>query len=80
MNTVDIDRDAAETLASEALVEQVLQQGGKACLTNSFQIEDMVVLHLLRQVAPNIPVLFLDTGYHFKEHMRIAIASQKSGD
>ena len=67
MNTVDIDRDAAETLAPEALVEQVLQQGGKACLTNSFQIEDMVVLHLLRQVAPNIPVLFLDTGYHFKE-------------
>jgi phosphoadenosine phosphosulfate reductase len=67
MKTVDIDRDAAETLAPDALVEQVLQQEGKACLTNSFQIEDMVVLHLLRQVAPNIPVLFLDTGYHFKE-------------
>ena len=64
MKTVDIDLHAAESLAPDALVEQVLRQEGKACLTNSFQIEDMVVLHLLRQIAPNIPVLFLDTGYH----------------
>jgi phosphoadenosine phosphosulfate reductase len=27
----------------------------------------MVVLHLLRQHQANIPVLFLDTGYHFAE-------------
>ena len=36
-----------------------------ACVTSSFQAEDVVVLHLIRQVAPDIPVLFLDTGYHF---------------
>lgn len=38
---------------------------GPACLTCSFQAEDMVVLHLLRQLVPRIPVLFLETGYHF---------------
>lgn len=38
-----------------------------ACFTCSFQAEDMVVLHLLREVRPNIPVLFLETGYHFAE-------------
>ena len=37
----------------------------RACLTCSFQAEDMIVLHLLRQFAPRIPVLFLETGYHF---------------
>ena len=37
------------------------------CLTCSFQIEDMVVLHMLRQETPDVPVLFLDTGYHFAE-------------
>jgi phosphoadenosine phosphosulfate reductase len=37
----------------------------KACLTCSFQAEDMVVLDLLRRKIPNIPVVFLDTGYHF---------------
>jgi phosphoadenosine phosphosulfate reductase len=38
-----------------------------ACLTCSFQAEDMVVLHQLRQQRADIPVLFLDTGYHFPE-------------
>ena len=27
----------------------------------------MVVLHILRQHQPEIPVIFLDTGYHFAE-------------
>jgi phosphoadenosine phosphosulfate reductase len=27
----------------------------------------MVVLHMLRRRIPDIPVLFLDTGYHFRE-------------
>jgi phosphoadenosine phosphosulfate reductase len=37
----------------------------EACVTSSFQAEDVVVLHLVREVAAEIPVLFLDTGYHF---------------
>jgi phosphoadenosine phosphosulfate reductase len=39
----------------------------KACLTCSFQAEDMIVLDLARKARPDIPVLFLDTGYHFAE-------------
>ena len=38
-----------------------------ACLTCSFQAEDVLLLHLARELRPNIPVLFLDTGYHFAE-------------
>jgi len=50
------------------LVRSVLEQAAcGACLTCSFQAEDVVVLHLLLQVDPNIPVLFLDTGYHFPD-------------
>jgi phosphoadenosine phosphosulfate reductase len=41
-----------------------------ACFTCSFQAEDMVVLHLLREQRPKIPVLFLETGYHFAEVYR----------
>ena len=37
------------------------------CVTNSFQAEDMVVLHMVRQRLPDVPVVFLDTGYHFAE-------------
>src|SRR5271170_4083262 len=38
-----------------------------ACLTCSFQAEDVLLLHLVRELWVDIPVLFLDTGYHFPE-------------
>ena len=37
------------------------------CITCSFQLDGVVVLHMLRQVAPEIPVLFIDTFHHFAE-------------
>lgn len=37
----------------------------RPCLTCSFQAEDVVVLHIIRALRPDIPVLFLDTVHHF---------------
>lgn len=37
------------------------------CVTSSFQAEDVVVLHLVRELHPRVPVVFLETGYHFPE-------------
>ena len=51
---------------AQALAARMLQQGN-ACFTCSFQAEDMVVLDILRQQKPDIPVIFLETGYHFAE-------------
>ncbi len=53
--------------ALKSLVEAQYRKASSPCLTCSFQAEDMVVLHAVRQIAPSIPVLFLDTGYHFDE-------------
>jgi phosphoadenosine phosphosulfate reductase len=39
----------------------------EVCVTSSFQAEDMVVVHLVRESLPKVPVIFLDTGYHFAE-------------
>lgn len=53
---------------AEELVRRELEQTTHdICVTNSFQAEDMVVLHMVRRVVPNVPVVFLDTGYHFAE-------------
>jgi phosphoadenosine phosphosulfate reductase len=38
-----------------------------ACLTCSFQAEDVLLLKLALELRPELPVLFLDTGYHFVE-------------
>jgi phosphoadenosine phosphosulfate reductase len=56
-----------QELTASEVIEQQLAANSNACLTCSFQAEDMVVLHLARAVRPDIPVLFLETGYHFAE-------------
>jgi phosphoadenosine phosphosulfate reductase len=58
-----------EDLPPDEVLNAVLDThpGHTACLTCSFQAEDMIVLNLVRQRIPNIPVLFLETGYHFAE-------------
>lgn len=58
-----------EALTAEALVDEVVRkaESGSVCFTSSFQTEDMVVLNLLRKRVPDVPVIFLETGYHFKE-------------
>jgi phosphoadenosine phosphosulfate reductase len=64
-----IDVEGLETGSAVDVVEFVLASHAesRACLTCSFQAEDIIVLDLLRQRLPNIPVLFLETGYHFAE-------------
>jgi phosphoadenosine phosphosulfate reductase len=52
---------------ARTLVCLELQGQQDICVTSSFQAEDVVVLHLVRELVPRVPVLFLDTGYHFKE-------------
>lgn len=40
---------------------------GDVCLTCSFQAEDVLLAKLALEFDRDIPILFLDTGYHFKE-------------
>lgn len=40
---------------------------GRVLATSSFGVESAVLLHLLVQAAPEVPVAFLDTGFHFPE-------------
>ena len=56
-----------EALDVEQLLDFVLAgvQAPQVCLTCSFQAEDIIVLDFLRKRLPQIPVLFLETGYHF---------------
>ena len=52
------------------LIEQAMASGGRACVTSSFQAECVALVHLAIAHQPGIPVLFLDTGYHFPETYR----------
>ncbi len=71
--TVPVEALRPELLAQLEHVRAMLRDElasvakGEACLTCSFQAEDVLLLHLARELQPDIPVLFLDTGYHFRE-------------
>ena len=58
-----------ENLPPEQALDAVLaaRESMCFCLTSSFQAEDMAVLHILRKRIPDLPVLFLETGYHFPQ-------------
>ena len=61
--------ESIENLTPAETLNAVLDAhaGRPVCLTCSFQAEDMIALELLRKRIPAIPVLFLDTGYHFAQ-------------
>ncbi len=54
----------ARTLVNQQIAASIKED---ICVTSSFQAEDMVVVHLVREAIGDVPVIFLDTGYHFSE-------------
>ena len=63
LNNLFRGQDTAEVIAS------VVGAGllGDTAVVSSFGAESAVLLHLVTQAAPTMPVLFLDTGKHFPE-------------
>jgi phosphoadenosine phosphosulfate reductase len=52
-----------------AVLEAVFLQGviGRCAVVSSFGAESAVLLHLMASIDDRIPVIFLDTGFHFPE-------------
>lgn len=56
--------------AAQELIAAELAKPGAACVTSSFQAECVVLVHMAIQHKPDLPVLFLETGYHFDETLK----------
>lgn len=62
-----------EAASAEVRVRWAVEAfGDKLVLTTSFGVQSAVMLHLVTRVVPTIPVIFIDTGYHFPETYRFA--------
>lgn len=63
------DGASLETRTAEEVIDAILNEPlrKRICFTCSFQAEGVIVLHLLRKRLPDVPVLFLETGYHFPQ-------------
>jgi phosphoadenosine phosphosulfate reductase len=44
-----------------------MQDAGRVTMTSSFQAQSLPMLYLVSRICPQVPILFLDTGFHFKE-------------
>jgi phosphoadenosine phosphosulfate reductase len=64
--------DLEKATAQERVRWAVDTYGDGLVLTTSFGIQAAVMLHLVTRIAPKIPVIFIDTGYHFPETYRFA--------
>jgi phosphoadenosine phosphosulfate reductase len=49
------------------LITKYLSYSKAPCVTSSFQIDGVVLLDLVRRIAPGIPVLLVDTAHLFPE-------------
>src|SRR5579863_6840101 len=68
MSTVEIVTEVNTKLdAVRTALASAITGNGDVCLTCSFQAEDVLLTKLALELDANIPILFLDTGYHFKE-------------
>ena len=69
---VELDRAPAEQIVEWA----VGTFGERFCVTSSFA--DAVLVHLVASVAQGIEVIFLDTGLHFAETLRVRDTVQRT--
>lgn len=72
-NGVNLQRcnDKLAGMAAEARIEWALEHlPGQHVLSSSFGAQAAVSLHIIHRYAPQLPVIFIDTGYHFPETYR----------
>src|SRR5471030_50250 len=67
-HTPDLEKASAE----ERVRWAVDTFGDRLIMTTSFGIKSAVLLHLVTRIVPEIPVIFIDTGYLFPETYRFA--------
>lgn len=65
-----ISKSAASWTAEQILLWAARRFAPKAVLTCSFGGGGIVLAHMLSRLQCRVPVLFLDTGYHFEETLR----------
>ena len=51
----------------DQMIDGYRRAGQRMVVSSSFQTHSIPLLHILHTMAPEIPVAFLDTGYHFEE-------------
>ena len=58
-----------ERAGPQEIVQWALEESGleRVAIASAFQAEGTALIHMAVQIRPDIPILFLETGFHFAE-------------
>lgn len=75
--TIDLDLEAINQKLAQANAEEIIAWAGQTfdeglAMSTSFGIQAAVMLHLVTKIVPDIPVIWVDTGYLPPETYRFA--------
>jgi phosphoadenosine phosphosulfate reductase len=62
-----VDLDALENAHPHHILSWAAKSVDRLAIASSFQSSGLVMLHMLQSIRTDLPVLFLDTGFHFDE-------------
>ncbi len=60
------------TLNPQMIVQWAVQRAGKPVLTTNFGPHEAAIIHMATQVKPDIPVVWIDSGYGTEATYRFA--------
>ena len=63
----DVSYSELEREGPRGILQWVAATIGELAVATSFQASGLAILHMLNEVREGVPVLFLDTGFHFPE-------------
>lgn len=61
-----------QSLSPEAIVRWAVEQGESTIVSTSFGPNSAALLHLVSQVSPDIPVIWVDSGYNMRDTYVVA--------
>ena len=65
---IELLNDELETASTEAILRWAWETFGPAvAASSSFQTQSIPLLHIISRVVPEMPIIFLNTGFHFPE-------------
>lgn len=67
LDVCELNERFEKTQPEKILRWAIDQFSPKIALTSSFQTESVVLLHMVSQINSSVKILFLETGWHFKE-------------
>jgi len=63
-----------ENATAENIVTWAVAQNGKSIITTNFGPQEAVLLHMVKQIAPDTEVLWIDSGYNLNQTYQFAEA------